>query len=330
MMVFGQPLFLIALAAIAIPVIVHLFNFRRYKKIYFTNVRNIAEITQETKKRNELKHLLILAARILAVTALVLAFARPIIPSENSTKKFDGKKYLSIFIDNSFSMEALSISGTLLDEAKQKAVEIARASGPSDLFQLLTGDLEGRHQHFVNRDDFIRMVSEVKISPAVTDLGDIMKRQSEMLLQGQSSSAYLISDFQKNVSHFPARPDTLVTWYFVPVKPAKTANIYIDSAWFDDPSQQPGQNIRLNVLIRNISAESYEKLPLRLFMNGKQKAVGSFAIGPESYLLYLSNQCTKPVTLPTWLQPCQSCSPHEKFFPSGKEILQILSTTFLY
>jgi Na+/H+ antiporter NhaD/arsenite permease-like protein len=80
-MIFAQPLFLIALTALAIPVIIHLFNFRRYKKIYFTNVKFIAEIKQETKKQSQLKHLLILLARLLAITCLVMVFAQPYLPS---------------------------------------------------------------------------------------------------------------------------------------------------------------------------------------------------------------------------------------------------------
>ena len=64
-MLFANPVFLIALTALGIPVIIHLYNFRRYKKIYFTNVRFIAEIKQESKNRSQLKHLLILLMRLL-------------------------------------------------------------------------------------------------------------------------------------------------------------------------------------------------------------------------------------------------------------------------
>jgi hypothetical protein len=68
-------------------------------------------------------------------------------------------------------MEALSAGGRLLDEAKNKALEIADACKPSDLFQLLTTDFEGRHQRFVSRDEFRNLVEEVKISPAVQVIG---------------------------------------------------------------------------------------------------------------------------------------------------------------
>ncbi|MCD4726652.1 MAG: BatA domain-containing protein, partial [Pirellulales bacterium] len=78
-MEFVSPSILYALFAVSIPVIIHLFNFRKYKKVYFTNVRFIKEIKQQTKKRSQLKHLIVLLLRILAIIALVMAFACPYI-----------------------------------------------------------------------------------------------------------------------------------------------------------------------------------------------------------------------------------------------------------
>ena len=73
-MKFEYPQFFFAFFLLLIPIIIHLFNFRRFKRIYFTNVALLQEVQQETKSRRNLKHLLVLAARLLALTALVLAF----------------------------------------------------------------------------------------------------------------------------------------------------------------------------------------------------------------------------------------------------------------
>ena len=79
-MQFVNPLFLIGLVAIAVPILVHLFNFRRYKKVYFSNVDLLQQLQSETKKQSQLRQLLVLLARILAIVFLVLAFAQPILP----------------------------------------------------------------------------------------------------------------------------------------------------------------------------------------------------------------------------------------------------------
>ena len=79
-MKFLYPQFLYALAVVAIPIILHLFNFKKFKTVYFSNVRFLKEVKQQTKAKSELKHILILLSRILALSSLVLAFAQPYVP----------------------------------------------------------------------------------------------------------------------------------------------------------------------------------------------------------------------------------------------------------
>jgi hypothetical protein len=283
-MQFVNPLFLIALTSLAIPIIVHLFNFRKYKKVYFTNVRFIAEIKQESKKRSQLRHLLILLMRLLAMACLVFAFAQPYLPSSVQQKKLSARQAVSIYIDNTYSMDALATNGKLLDIAKNKALEIAAAYRPADLFQLLTADFEGKHQRFVNRDEFRILVEEVTSSPSVQYLSSVIKRQDDLLstISGSNRSAYILSDFQHTSTDlFRIRNDSLVSCYFVPVSAERTNNLYIDSVWFDSPSQQANQAVRLKVRIRNSSTENLEKIPVKLSINKVQKAVASFSIDPE-------------------------------------------------
>ena len=117
-MEFVNPGFLYGLLAVAVPVIIHLFNFRRFKKVYFTNVAFIKELKQETQKQSRFKHLLVLLMRMLAIAAIVMAFARPFIPAENNLINPDSQNLVSIYLDNSFSMEAESEQGTMLDAAR--------------------------------------------------------------------------------------------------------------------------------------------------------------------------------------------------------------------
>lgn len=122
-MQFVYPAFLFGLAALAIPVIIHLFNFRRFKTVYFTNVRFLKNIQEETATKSKLKHLFILLSRLLAIAFLVFAFAQPFIPS-NQSAKTTAHRAVSIYIDNSFSMEAVNNDEQLLNIAKRKAEEI--------------------------------------------------------------------------------------------------------------------------------------------------------------------------------------------------------------
>jgi len=148
-MQFLFPTFLFALGAIAIPIIIHLFYFRRFKKVYFTNVKFLKEVKEETSARQKLRNLLVLLMRCLAIAALVLAFAQPFIPTGQDVKT--GDKAVSIFVDNSFSMSSLSQDVPLIELAKSRAREIINAYPVEDRFQVLTNDFEGRHQRLIGK-----------------------------------------------------------------------------------------------------------------------------------------------------------------------------------
>lgn len=280
-MQFVNPVFLFSILAIAIPVIIHLFNFRRFRKVYFTNVRFLQELKQQTQKQSQLRHLLILAMRILAVAALALAFAQPYIPFSESKSKMASRNAVSIFVDNSFSMEATGTNGTLLDESKLKAREIISAYKSTDLFQLLTCDFEGRHQRLVTRDEFLTMLDEVKTSPSVRSFSEIVRRQYDLLQKEASArrNSYIISDFQKSsFNSVDFLQDSSVNTYLVPLKSSVVANLYIDSCWFNQPIQQPGKTSLLSARIWNKSENDLEKIPLKLLINDQQKSVASIDI----------------------------------------------------
>lgn len=284
-MSFIYPAFLFALLAIAIPIIIHLFNFRKFKTVYFSNVRFLKEVKQQTQAKSTLKHLLVLAARILAITFLVFAFAQPFIPIDNK-KMIPGNKAISIFIDNSFSMDAINKNGSLLDESKKRALEIVAAYKPSDRFQLLTNDFEGKHQRLVNKEEFIELVDEVKISAATQLLSSIHLRQMDALEQSvsKSKSTFIISDFQKSITNVDElKNDTRVVINFIPITASvNNNNVYIDSCWFETPVRQLNQVEKLHVRIKNSGEKKIENNSIKLFINNVQKTPAAFNVDPNA------------------------------------------------
>ncbi|HET8964402.1 MAG TPA: BatA and WFA domain-containing protein [Chitinophagales bacterium] len=277
---FTYPAFLFATVAIAIPIIIHLFNFRKFKTIYFSNVRFLKEVKQETQSRSKLRNFLILACRILAVLFLVFAFAQPYIPVKNK-KIIPGQKSVSIFIDNSFSMEAVNKNGTLLDEAKKKALEILSSYKPNDRFQILTNDFEGKHQRLVNKEEFNTLLDEINISPATRSLPEILARQKDVLQSSGNGAkvAYILSDFQKSiVKPDQLKNDTTIDLNFIPLTAAIRNNIYIDTCWFDSPVRQLNKIENLHVRIKNRSDKMVENNSIKLFINGIQRTLASFSI----------------------------------------------------
>lgn len=282
-MKFVYPVFLFALFAIVIPIIIHLFNFRRFKKIYFPNVQFLKNIKQETQSKSKLKHLLILLSRILAIAALVIAFAQPYIPLSNMGVNLK-QKAISIYIDNSFSMEAIGKNGSLLDEAKRQAAELVSAYNASDEFQLLTNDFEGKHQRLLNRDEFIEQMQEVMISPSVRTVSEVYLRQQNALSVSNTSEKqiYMLSDFQKSNSDFNKINNTTTALNLIPIKASQINNLYIDTCWFYSKVHQLNQTDKLFVRVKNTSDKAMENISIKLFINEKQKALGSINIAAHS------------------------------------------------
>ncbi len=277
------PTFLIGLLAIVIPIIIHLFNFRKYKKVYFTNVQFLKELKQESDSKSKLKELLILAMRVLAIACLVFAFAQPFIPGK--TKSFAGEKAVSIYIDNSFSMESINKKGTLLENAKDNAVDIVNTFSANDKFQLLTNDFEGKHQRFLSKEEFLDQLNQVKISSATKQINDVLKRQKDFLQNSSSKNKciFLLSDFQKNAAVFNKSDiDTTMDIRFIPLVCSEISNIYIDSVWFESPVQQFGTQQTIHAVVVNKSDKEIENGSIKLFINNSQVSLSVFNVNAHS------------------------------------------------
>jgi len=284
---FLYPNFLFALFAIAIPIIIHFFNFRKYKTIYFSNVKYLQNIKQENQSKNNLKHLLTLLARILAITALVFAFAQPFIPIVKN-KVIEKNQIVSIYIDNSFSMESENEYGKLLEVAKNKAKSIVDAYRPATRFLLLTNDYKPEHQHFLSKEQLMEQVAKISTSPKTRKLSEIITRQIDFIKtedrnHDSKSTLFLISDLQKSTTDLSnLKNDTTFNVNFIPVIASPINNLFIDSCWFETPARKFNQAEQLFVKIVNNAKESYTNIPIKLFINDTLKAVNSINIESNS------------------------------------------------
>lgn len=275
---FLYPGFLFALLTVAIPVIIHLFNFRKFKKVYFSNVAFLKEIKEQNSSREQLKNLLILLCRILAIIFLVFAFARPFLPS---TSKIDQSKgnIVSIYIDNSYSMEAVNKEGNLLDEAKRKAKEIVKAFQLNDRFQLLTNDFEGKHQRLLNADELLQAVDEVKISSANRLLQQVLNRQQSIFTGVANQFIYIISDFQRGFAgEQPIKTNSNTNVSLIKINANNLPNVAVDSVWLLSPLHQPNATEKLVVQLRNYGDEDAINIPVKLSINNQQKAISSLNV----------------------------------------------------
>lgn len=277
-MQFQFPTYLWALLAIILPIIIHLFYFKRFKKVYFSSLWMLKEVKEETSMRNKLRDLLTLLMRILAIAMLVLAFVQPI--WKNDGDKLDiGKKSISIYIDNSFSMQAKKDEVVLLDYAKQKAREIINAYSSVDEFNILSNELIPNELRFFNKDQALLALEQISISPSRRSLSIVKHKQDELLKSRTTSRrTYIISDFQKNITDLEENSDSTIQSFLIPVQSIKYDNVSIDSVWLIAPI--PVVNESNNLLIRIVNNGNQEIQGLRLNMehDGKNRPIATYDI----------------------------------------------------
>ena len=275
-MQFLYPQVLWALLALSIPIIIHLFHFRRFKKVYFTNVRFLKEIKEEKSTRRRLRNLMVLIARMLAMAFLILAFAQPFISKNNTAKT--GKNNVSIFIDNSFSMMASSEDVPLIEKSRKKAEEIISAYSPSDEFQIISHEMKGSQLRWLSKDNTRSALDEIQLTPELSQLGNVLIKQKQSRPQEGNHIIYFLSDFQKSSSDFDFFVDSLSEINIVPLQAVKESNISIDSAWFESVVPALNQNNKLFFKISNHGKDDREDVRVSILYNGQLRPEGTLDI----------------------------------------------------
>ena len=119
-MQFKHPELLYALLLLIIPILIHLFQLRRFQKVEFTNVQFLKNIVIQTRKSSQLKKWLTLITRLCLLAFIILEFAQPFTSKSDA---FNSELENVIYLDNSFSMQAKGNKGELLKRAVQDLLE---------------------------------------------------------------------------------------------------------------------------------------------------------------------------------------------------------------
>lgn len=267
---FLYPSFLWALLFVAAPIILHLFNFRKFKKVYFSNVSLLKEIKEDSKKARNIKNWLVLLARVLLITFLVLAFAFPYTGKEADDKN----KTVSLYIDNSFSMDNEGVEGNKLNNAKAYADQVIQNLSPNTKVHIVTNDFKGKHQIKLNKKQAQEEVSKIQPSPISRSFNNIIDRQSLFFQNNENGTPllYWISDFQQLNNQHIDNPDSFkVNLGFL--KSAEETNISIDSVWFESPVRKKMGTETLKFKISNSSSESIKNQNLKLNINNRISSI---------------------------------------------------------
>jgi hypothetical protein len=283
-MQFLFPSFLWGLLAVSVPLIIHLFNFRRTKRVFFTNVAFLKVVDTQTSSFRRLKQWLIMAARMLFLACLVLAFAQPFLPAKDSAgRRISGIGVNSLYLDNSLSMQNTTESKRYLDLAATKIDELLTLFRQSPNIQLLTNDFSGEDQAVTNGTRVKDRLTSVNFSATPRTLENVYKRQRNLIQKHNSAGQnqlFWFSDFQKSTvgELKKIKLDSMDKLFLVPVQAKETQNVYVDSVWLASPFIREMQNNVLYVKVSNSGEKEVEKLPIKLFLDGNQSSSASVDI----------------------------------------------------
>ncbi|HCL07234.1 MAG TPA: hypothetical protein DHV91_00560 [Flavobacteriaceae bacterium] len=259
-MQFALPELLYALFALLIPILVHLFQLRRFKIQKFTNLAFLEKISVQTRQSSTLKKWLILLFRMLALACIVLAFAQPYTSNTNAKNE---QPELVIYLDNSFSMEASGPKGPMLKQAIQA---LLTEQIPLEKITVFTNT-----KTYLNRSlkDLKRELTAVEYSKNQLGLEAVIAKGALLFTKNESDQKYfiLISDFQGQQEQMDLIENSNYQLFVIPTRPISNSNSFIE----DVQIASQINNYELKVIGKTANEEQ-DSIQLSLF-NG-QKLIG--------------------------------------------------------
>jgi hypothetical protein len=247
-----------ALPVLLVPIFIHLFQLRRFKKYDFTNVTLLKKIKFKTRKSSQIKKWIILILRLLIIVFIIFAFSQPYF---SNNKSIDTPSETVLYLDNSFSMQALGANGPLFKRAVQDVISEIKEG---QKLTLLTNDVI--YQSTELKDIKNKLLS-VKYSPNQLSLNNVILKAVSLFSSSKTSlkTIVVVSDFQKIDKEELANTDTKIKVILVPLLPLNKINNYIDKVSIESSLN----SINLLNITAKTNTKNIDSIPITLFREDK-------------------------------------------------------------
>lgn len=250
---FANPNILYALFLLAIPIIIHFLQLRRFRPTPFTNVAMLKQIEKQNRKSRNILQWIILLLRLLAFTAIIFAFAQPFIPKkETENTKYDYIVYIDNYLTWGAKMEKISV----LEHFKN---EVNQLQSISENFTWFTNDEIYYNQSL---SDFKENILDIKLSANARTV-DYVKLQAEHIANRNPNTAYKllwISDFHRfEEEEIKGNGDIINEIY--PLQATDKENTRIDTLFIDQDSR--------NLIVKLQHTGKPTEISLALYDNNK-------------------------------------------------------------
>ncbi|MEO0472711.1 MAG: BatA domain-containing protein, partial [Bacteroidota bacterium] len=262
------------LLALAVPIIIHFFNLQRPKQILFSNVAFVKEVKKSVVRRLRFKQWLLLLARLLAISGLVLAFARPVLIRDNQNL-LQGQRSVAVVIDNSYSMSVGNEKGMYFQQALSLARNVVKAYSRQDEFLLMTTSDLRLNYNFSEQEESLEELRNLKIAQNIRSQGDILGFRNEIFARAnhQLKELYLISDFQEATvltdSLGVQLQDSSMIIKYVPLANRAQKNVYVASQKIESQIVEVDQPVEMSMQLVNDGQSDVNNLNINIWLDGK-------------------------------------------------------------
>jgi hypothetical protein len=226
----------------------------------------------------------VFAARCLALSFLILAFAQPVIKDSNSLTAVTADNAITIYIDNSLSMEAPGLNGSKLDDAIIAAEKLVKATGKEKRLNVLTHNISAGQSKF-SKEEALEQLATILATAESKSLQSITDK---LLNQSKSASETMLiySDFQKTLidDDLPFSFDSSHNYYLIPIRGEDTYNVFVQKVEVKDPFIKTGELNSILLQLKNSGNSPAKKVVVKLFIENEQAGTATVDIEPNSEL----------------------------------------------
>jgi hypothetical protein len=305
-MTFLNPAILFGLLAASIPILIHLLNLRKLKKIEFSTLIFLKELQKNKIRKIKIKQWLLLLLRVLLILFIVLAFARPTLKNIAIGGTASTAKTSAVFIiDDTFSMGLLDANGSFLNQSKEILATILNEfqEGDEVAFVLVSDFTREEIKFTTNISELKKRLKDIDIARVSGTLNNAFVKAAQMIGQSlnYNKEVYVFSDYQKSrladekvftdMSHFFNENVKLYQFRF---GKENVSNYSIDDFSINTKIFEKNKLLNTSAVVHNHSEGEVNNLVISLFVNGKRMAQRSVSLNPgESKEVVLETNIVK-------------------------------------
>jgi len=249
---FLHPAFLLGLAALSVPIVIHMVFKMKARVVPFPSVRFLQQVDRKVAKRQKIREILILVLRCLALAFLALGLAGPVLKPSTGSLGSSGTA-AAVVLDDSYSMGMLDAEGPIFARARGLTRSILLTLQPGDAACLLTS----RRTPVMSRDagGLAAELEKMDVSPGAATLGPLVKAAADLLRRTPAAQRelYVVSDFQQRAADLQeadlVSPD--FSTILVPVSSTRQDNLSVAALEALSPFATTDAPFRVRVVLAN-------------------------------------------------------------------------------